>query len=104
MICWKTAIKLSLIVVFIFYGISFHNFAWAETQGLAPDKIGHFWFSFLASQYFKNNFSPTRSTVFVLSIGMFKEWLDFFSKKEWSGPDMLFNLAGIFTGLTIKLN
>lgn len=103
MICWKTAIKLSLIVVFIFYGISFHNFAWAETQGLAPD-IGHFWFSFLASQYFKNNFSATRSAVFVLSLGVGKEIFDFLTKKEWSGPDMLFNLAGIFTGLTIKLN
>lgn len=76
----------------------------ALEQGIGSDKIGHFWFSFLTTQVVcRQNISEAKSTAYVLGLGIIKELWDTITKKEFSGPDLLFNLAGIFLGTAVKL-
>jgi hypothetical protein len=76
----------------------------ANDQSVFSDKVAHFYFSFLALQYFKNqNYSLTHSATCVLGLGLLKEGYDFCKKRKIEGPDFLFDLLGVFLGVAINL-
>lgn len=95
--------RLAIVFFLIFLLFFCSGFLWAE-QPLAADKISHFWFSFLITQYFKNqNFSDQRTFCYTLGLGTIKEIYDYICKPKIDGPDLLFDLLGILAALAVTL-